>query len=175
MESQLFTVKVHLIFRLIIFTADIHFADTFYLHQFTLQLCSNAVSDVKVITIDFEVSCRLATHTATATTEEDLAFIEFWVHLQVFTHFITYLFQRNGTLFHTHQSHVERDDMATIGLHCSKCIIRIGLTYTVVTYLQDTLVTGHPLVCQFSSQFLSTFHTGTDRQLQGRTDTGIIR
>ena len=107
MESQLLTVEIYLIFRLIVFTADVHFAYTFHLQEFTLQFGSQTVGSFEIIAIDFEVGSGLTTHTATATAEEHLSFVEFRVELQVFTHFVTYLFQADFTVNHTHQADIE--------------------------------------------------------------------
>ena len=64
--------------------------------------------------------------------------------------------------------------MATIVLHGSKSIIRISLSYSIVTNFHYTFVAFHPLICQFRSQCLGTLYTSTDRKLQLHTNTAII-
>ena len=64
--------------------------------------------------------------------------------------------------------------MATIILHRSESIVRIGLSHRIVTNLHHTFVTLHPLFRQFRSQCLCTLYTGTDGKLQVHTNTAII-
>ena len=174
MKRQLLTIKVYLILRLVITTADVDLGHTFHLQQFTFQAGGNAVGFFHAVTVHFKIGRCLGRHTRIATSENDLCLTEFRIGLQVFAHFITDSFQRNITLIRVYQADVEGDDVRTVVLHGCPGIIRVGLSHRIVTYLHNTFILLKPLSGQLLRYLLRHFLTGSDRQFQLHSDTGVI-
>ena len=72
MKRQFLTIKVHLIFRLVILTADIYLTHAFYIQQFLFQFGRDFIRSGKIITIYLKVGTGLGTHTTGTTTQNYL-------------------------------------------------------------------------------------------------------
>ena len=163
MKRQLLAVEVHLVFGLVIATADVDFGHAFYVQQFALQAGGNAVGFFHTVAIYLEIGGCLGRHTRITTAENNLCLTEFGISLQVFAHFLADCLQRNITVCRIYQTDIEGNDMRTVVLHGSPGIIRIGLPYGIVAYLHDTLILLQPLIGKFLRNLLRHFFTRTDR------------
>ena len=146
MHCQFFTVKVYLIFRLVVTTADVYLGHAFYFQQFTFQTGCYAIGHCHVISVNLKVGTCLCGHTRVTTTENYLCFTEFRIGFQIFTHLITDCFQSDITIARIHQTDVERDNMRTVVLHRCPSIIGVSLTNGVVADFHDVFILRQPLV-----------------------------
>ena len=174
MQCQLLTVKVHLIFGLIILTADVHFTHTFHLQQFLFQFGWHFVRSGEVVTINLKVGTCLSRHTCITTSQNNLCLAELRITFQVLTHLVTDCFQWDITISRVYQTDVEGNNVRAVVLHGSPCIVRVGLSHCIVTYFHNALILGHPLVGQLLRKFLCYLFSRTDRQLQLHCNTGVI-
>ena len=146
MHCQFFTVKVYLIFRLVVTTADVYLSHAFYFQQFTFQTSGYAVGYRHIISVNLKVGTSLCGHTCVATSEDYLCFTEFRIGFQIFTHLITDCFQSDITIARIHQTDVERNNMRPVVLHRCPGIIRVSLTDGVVADFHDVFIFRQPLV-----------------------------
>ena len=174
MQSQFFTVKIYLILRLVVATTDIYLRYSFYIQQPSFQLSSYAIGSCHIITINFKVGTGLSRHTCITTSKNHLCLTKLRILLQIITHLIADLLQRDFTISRIHQTDIERNNVRTVILHRSPCIIRISLAYSIVTYLHYFLILCHPLIGQLLRYLLSQLFTGTNRQFKLYSNTGII-
>jgi hydrophobic/amphiphilic exporter-1 (mainly G- bacteria), HAE1 family len=140
----------------------------------SLSSLSIAIGSCHIITINFKVGTGLSRHTCITTSKNHLCLTKLRILLQIITHLIADLLQRDFTISRIHQTDIERNNVRTVILHRSPCIIRISLAYSIVTYLHYFLILCHPLIGQLLRYLLSQLFTGTNRQFKLYSNTGII-
>ena len=174
MHRQLLTVEINLILGLVVTTADVHLGHPFHGQQLTFQTGCYAIGHRHIVSVYLKVGTCLSRHTCITTSQNNLCLAELRITFQVLTHLVTDCFQWDITISRVYQTDVEGNNVRAVVLHGSPRIIRVRLTYGIVTYLHDIFILRQPLVSQLLGKFLSNLFSCTDRQFKLNSNTGII-
>ena len=163
-ERELFTVKVHLILRLIVGTRHSHVGSTLDARQKPYKTLCHGVGLGKVITIDLVVKLRLTAHTHTAA-HGHLHLAELGVMQQVVTHHRRNLGDAAFTVARVKKAYVGGNNVGTVVAQRSESVVTRSGACGIVHH-HNLRVFLLPLGIEPFHGILGNFDTGADRKLQ---------
>ena len=173
MQRQFFAVEIDLIFRYVIFAADVCARTAFHLFHSLLYLFCHTVGGREIVTVNLDIDGGLRSHAARAAARQYLERLYLDVFFEVLAHRLANFEQPALAVADAQQVDVHGNVVGTVGLYGAESVIGIGLSHREVQRFYFGIF-FLKLFDHAQSHIAGNFGARTDGQLDIDADTGII-